>query len=423
MIITNVCLLLEMLSIVICLHHLYGEKFKLDIDTVCLLAIDMIMMQVIDYFGWSSIWSVLIYPIITIYCGRKFGFQLKRIILNIVICVLLIGIIQIIVTFSFCCGLRLHELSDIHLLFTSGLVFLIVLFGISKDRFKKLFFFFQNKEKMLIISIAICVVLVLTWLVGYKSFRLLEAYQAIMLFICIILLLLLLGKLVKYRIKAKEIETELRMHKLYADSFEGLIENIRLKQHEFDNHINTIYSQHYVHDSYEKLVNAQKKYCELIMNENRFNKLLLGENPIIAGFLYGKFVEIEKMGIEVTYKIDIGDFDIKIPIYKIIELLGDLINNAVEALCDNKSENKLYVSIEEINSFSIEIRNTSPFIEYKEIETFFTKNYSKKGENRGLGLYNVKQICKEYQLNIVCDNKDIEGENWLSFQIMKEGTI
>ena len=72
MIITNVCLLLEALSIVICLHHLYGEKFRLDIATVCLLAVDMIMMQTIDYFGWSSVWSVLIYPVLAVYCLKKF---------------------------------------------------------------------------------------------------------------------------------------------------------------------------------------------------------------------------------------------------------------------------------------------------------------------------------------------------------------
>ena len=34
MIITNVCLLLEALSIVICLHHLYGEKFRLDLSLI-----------------------------------------------------------------------------------------------------------------------------------------------------------------------------------------------------------------------------------------------------------------------------------------------------------------------------------------------------------------------------------------------------
>ncbi len=37
--ITNVCLLLEMLSIVLCLHRLYGEKFRFDIVTVSFVCV------------------------------------------------------------------------------------------------------------------------------------------------------------------------------------------------------------------------------------------------------------------------------------------------------------------------------------------------------------------------------------------------
>ena len=89
MIITNVCLLLEALSIVICLHHLYGEKFRLDIATVCLLAVDMIMMQTIDYFGWSSVWSVLIYPVLAVYCLKKFKCKFMLLLINIVLCMVM----------------------------------------------------------------------------------------------------------------------------------------------------------------------------------------------------------------------------------------------------------------------------------------------------------------------------------------------
>ena len=77
MIIRNCCLLLEALSIVLCLHHLYGERFKLDIRTVNLLAVDMIMMHMIDFYGLSGIISILIYPFIVIYCGLKFGFKIS----------------------------------------------------------------------------------------------------------------------------------------------------------------------------------------------------------------------------------------------------------------------------------------------------------------------------------------------------------
>lgn len=99
--IQRICLVLEALSIVICLHHLYGEKFKLDIETTSLLAIDMIMMQTIDYYGLPSVLSVLIYPIIALYCGKKFGFNFRAIIINNILYMVIISGIQIAVTIPY----------------------------------------------------------------------------------------------------------------------------------------------------------------------------------------------------------------------------------------------------------------------------------------------------------------------------------
>ena len=73
----------------------------------------------------------------------------------------------------------------------------------------------------------------------------------------------------------------------------------------------------------------------------------------------------------------------------------------------------------ESDEFYIEVRNESQYIEYDVLEKFFDVGYSKKGENRGLGLYNVKQICEEFKLDIMLQNIEIEGVNWLSFKIWK----
>ena len=66
---------------------------------------------------------------------------------------------------------------------------------------------------------------------------------------------------------------------------------------------------------------------------------------------------------------------------------------------------------------SIEVRNESPYISYDMLGNFFNKGYSKKGENRGIGLYNIKQICEEYGMEIASKNIEIDGSNWLSFLI------
>lgn len=339
--------------------------------------------------------------------------------INVLICVIWVGIIQLIMLYIFGYWLNIRILVHFELLLASGVTFLITLYVLPKLKVKKLSIFLQDKEKLLFTTICVCIISILIGIINYKKMRIMDVYQTITLFVFVTLLFALSVQLGKYKIKTKEIETELKMHKLYASSFEGLIEHIRLRQHEFDNHINTIYSQHYIYNTYEELINAQKSYCQLVTKENQFNNLLINQNPIIVGFLYGKFVEIDKMGIEITYRVNVKEMDIGVPIYKIVEILGDLINNAVEALLaiDN---NKLYVSIEQKEELSIEIRNESPYVEYNEINAFFTKGYSRKGENRGLGLYNVRQICSEYQMEVSCLNKEIDNCNWLVFQVTKK---
>lgn len=419
MIIKNICLLLEALSVVICLHHLYGEKFQLDIETICLLAIDMIMMQAIDYFGLSGVWSVLIFPIIAVYCAKKFGLHIKKIIINIVLCVVIIGIVQLIVSIPICYLLKAHFVSQYILLMMNCLAFLIVTFILDKCKISRLSYML-SKEKLLIISLAICIAITAFFIVNYKKIKWLELNQGTLLLISIVLISVLSGQLGLYKVKAKTAEAELKMHKLYSDSFTGLIENIRLRQHEFDNHINTIYSQHYIYKTYDELVNAQKNYCQLITNENHFNKLLSSGNSIIIGFLYGKFIEIDKLGIEVTYKVNITDMKVEIPVYKIVEILGDLVDNAIDALVVSESYKKIHVTLEGNDNLLIEVRNESVYINQSDINNFFMKGYSKKGENRGLGLYNVKQICNDYRLKIICENIKKEGQNWLSFIVKNE---
>lgn len=175
---------------------------------------------------------------------------------------------------------------------------------------------------------------------------------------------------------------------------------------------------HYTCNSYEELVKAQNEYSHAVIKENRYSKLLRAGSPLLIGFLYGRFVEIERHGIVISYQISIGELSVNIPAYKLVEILGNLLKNAVEAMLNSEIEKLLYISVIEIDgTLEIEVRNRSAFISYSEIESFFRKGFSKKGKNRGLGLYNVKTICDDYSLNIFCENKKINNVNWLSFII------
>ncbi len=414
----RICLVLEALSIVICLHHLYGQKFKFDIVTLSFLAIDMVMMQTIDFYQLPSVLSVFIYPIIGLYCGIKFGFKLREIIVNNILYLVIIGGIQLIVAMCYGRLLNILFFTNIDLVIVNFIAFLVVFFVLQKLKINKLSIYLQDKERILIISLVLCVVLAVSSVINYKMLKVAELYQYMPLFVCIAMIFILAGQLNKFKIMSKMTETELKMHQMYADSFHSLIEDIRLRQHEFDNQINTIYSQHFIYHTFEELVSAQKEQCNIVVQENRYNKLLTLGNHVVIGFLYGKFIEIDKYGIEILYKIDIDNLDVGVPVYKLVEILGNLVDNAKEALEVSEIDKVLYVSVIEANGeFEIIVRNKSKYIELDEVDKFFKKGFSKKGGGRGLGLFNVKNICNEYLLNIYCENKNIDNENWFTFVI------
>lgn len=420
--IQRICLVLEALSIVICLHHLYGEKFRFDIETTSLLAIDMIMMQTIDYYKLPSVLSVLIYPIIALYCGKKFGRNVKKILINIAICVIIVGGIQFLLMSGYFWLFKINIFGNLGLLVINAIAFLIVIFLLPINKLSKVAVYLQSKSYLIVLSLVCILITIAICVIIYKKNNTLEMYLYALTFSIIILICTLTVQLGKSRLKEKEVEMELKTHQLYSDSFQSLIDNIRIRQHEFNNHINTINSMHYMCSTYEQLINMQKEYCEIIIKENRFNKLLNVGNSLVISFLYGRFVEIEKLGIDVTYVVSIENLNIGIPVYKIVEILGNLINNAVEALLSSEEHKALHVEIIEIEGkFLLEVRNKSKFIYLSEIEQFFKKGFSKKGDGRGIGLYNVKAICNEYLLNILCENKNIDDENWLSF-VLKNRT-
>ena len=107
------------------------------------------------------------------------------------------------------------------------------------------------------------------------------------------------------------------------------------------------------------MVAAQQKYCDVIEEENHFNKVLSKGNPVILGFLWSEFSKMKKAGISIEYEINIGNLECNMPIHKMVELLGNLINNAMEAVM-NTENRKVYVMMrEDTNCIQIEVFNVS----------------------------------------------------------------
>lgn len=415
MIISLLYVVFEAIAVLLLLHTLYGKKICWNIYSIAFVVIDYILMLATKLFGVNQNLSVMIYPLLAIYCFVQFKSKIQEIIVNIVLAVIMLLGIQLIPLLVFgILGELLIGYENVAIVISNLIILIIAIVLYKKVDLHTISLTFQRNSKLIGLILLLESTLVFLLIFQYKNAygKVPIKYTVISGIMVLIIILCIHGLL--YRIKYQEKQAELEAYKTYSAAFSDLITQIRARQHEFDNHISALCNLHYICKDYDELVQEQSKYAKDVISNNRFHKLLVSGNPVIAGFLYGKLSSIQEQGIEVTYTFHISEFTSKIP----VELIGNLLKNAVEAVKTQQVEKQIHLSCtENENEFCLGVRNRSEKIPLDEMGRFFEKGYSSKGSGRGLGLYNVKEICEKYGVDIVCDNTEIDDKNWFLIEI------
>lgn len=155
-----------------------------------------------------------------------------------------------------------------------------------------------------------------------------------------------------------------------------LMDEIRVKQHDFDNHIAALKGVLVQHKGDRETLDRVEEY----INEQEFTfknvDLLKMKNRIIAGFLYSKVKESIDKGIRMDIRIEDYSFKTEIFDYEVLDILSILVDNAFET---DVQDNHVVVRFYKENERSvIEVANKHPYIPHSRLEGFFTKGYSEK---------------------------------------------
>ena len=414
--------LIEILCVLLCIHALYGKKFRIDIKNIITIAGDLILMQFISEGQLPAVASILIYFFVFCYCIVEFGINKRELVVNTILYVVIICVLQI-VSWEILKFLNIVRISNagtgINNLCINSLVLVVILVVFPHIGLHKFSVFMQQKVILLRAILVMGVVFVLYMLLVMKAQNYLapEHYVIITISLCLIWSVTYMWQKNQYKVKEQKIE--LQMHRMYDEGFQNLVTEVRRRQHDFQNHLNTIYSLHYTCNTLEELVQQQKAYMDAIQEDNQYNKLLSTGNPVIIGFLYGKFLQADKRGIAVIYKVKVENLEGKMPIHKLVEIIGNLFDNAMEAIEEQGVEPKIYLDfIETPDKINLKIKNESCYITQEKLLKMFERGESSKGEARGLGLANVKQICEEYKCDLQANNrKDEQNKSYMEFEI------
>ena len=176
-----------------------------------------------------------------------------------------------------------------------------------------------------------------------------------------------------------------------------LMGKLKANEHEYKNHLNTIWSIAQVTTPEEMKGKLQEYISNIVDDTEEFSMLLNVENTIIKAVLYNKGQRAEKLGVQYTYNIKSNFKDISLDNSELTVILSNLLNNAIEATSMIKKK-ELEVILEEDNRYYIiNVNNMTEGLKGEDLSNIFKMGYSTKGEGRGYGLYNVKNIVDKYR--------------------------
>ena len=201
-------------------------------------------------------------------------------------------------------------------------------------------------------------------------------------------------------IRIKQQQERILIHEKYIPFIQTMVHEVRQRQHDFKNHLNALYGLVQIEND-QQAKKETKEYIEsLIDGIKPTDQLLNIEEHIISAIIYSKKSLAEEK--DILFNVEFQGEIPKYPLekYELVELIGNLLDNAIEAVENSSSFDKpriiVVLGIEE-NSKVIEVRNTGGMLLQKEIDHIFERGFTtKKGKHRGYGLYNVKKIVDYY---------------------------
>ena len=206
-------------------------------------------------------------------------------------------------------------------------------------------------------------------------------------------------------------EKELSAYNEYFPIIEELIDYVRMRQHDFDNHLQAIQMLPATHKDYETLADALENYSSHITEHFQTSSLLKLNTKLISAFLFSKIQQAEQEKKQIVVQIRNYNLHSIVPEYDWIDIMGILIDNAIEAVNENDSIQIILDSHE--NKNTLIVRNHGPLLTPELRENFFKKDYTTKTtnqKNHGLGLYSLKRIVDFYDGQITLYNEnDYEG--------------
>ncbi|PAB59623.1 ATP-binding protein [Anaeromicrobium sediminis] len=202
-----------------------------------------------------------------------------------------------------------------------------------------------------------------------------------------------------------------------------IIQALRANTHEFMNKLHVILGLIKLNE-----IDEVRAYIKDVVKEQeqvRFFLMKKIKNPTISAIILGKLNRAKELNINM--ELDENSYLEKhyknIQNDKLVTIIGNLLDNAMEAIVKKEEDGEIYFRIEEVNDFiEIEVHDNGIGIEEENIDKIFKRGFTTKKDEGGIGLFLVDKSMKQLNGEFFVDSKYKEGTSILA-RIPKEGKI
>ena len=300
------------------------------------------------------------------------------------------------------------------IIITQVVRFLIRKFKVNPENIK-----IKNKMTILMI-VNICIIAITYYLNAIVAQTYMARNTTMLIYVALMIVYLISMSVITFVVAnnmKKEMQYENRKIELenlkeYNSNLEAMYNDMSGFRHDYTN-ILTAMSGYIEEKNIEGLEEFfYKKIVPLNSEMNRKNNRIgLLQNihiTEIKGLIASKVIRAQELGIDVLVDIVEPVDKIDMDIIDLSRTIGILLDNAIEAAIEcEKSWIKLTFIQKE--NFVLLVFINSCVERTPQIYQIFEKGFSTKGDNRGLGLYNLKEIVNKYH-TISLDTKADKGE-------------
>lgn len=215
-------------------------------------------------------------------------------------------------------------------------------------------------------------------------------------------MLLYLNAVSKEKLEKEIIEqkdTQLNELSSYSHHVESLYEEIRNFRHDYINILTSLKLgiDNQDIEAIKTVYNGVLRDSANQFYDSKFDiaKLSNIKNDAIKSILSAKLLEAQNRGISISVEIEEPVSNFRIELLDFITVLSILCDTAIEATIKATSPRMTVVFINNDDSLVLIVENRIKS-EKVDVSHIFDRGHSSKGENRGIGLYNVNSVLEKY---------------------------